>query len=54
MNLEHLVNIYNTLRQITVSGDNVKLMYTCLTEFEEVFSEIQKMQETKAATPVEE
>lgn len=45
MNLEKLVNIYNTMRQISVNGENVKLMYSCLTSFEEFFNEVQQMQQ---------
>jgi len=49
MNLDKLITIYNTMRQISVNGDNVKLMNTCLVNFEEFFKEIQIAQAAAAA-----
>ena len=45
MNLDKLATIYNTMRQIAVRGEDVKLMNVCLVTFEEFFREIQEVQQ---------
>lgn len=54
MNIEQLINIYNILRQISVRGDDVKLMHSCLVGFEEIFQSIQQMQQEAASAPATE